>query len=222
MLAAPEPTAYDLRFRALGVPVRVHPTFWVTMLLLGGALNLGVGNADIWPMLVCTGVGFVSILVHEFGHALAYRAFGQWPRVVLYYLGGLAIGTAEERRPERRLAIILAGPGAGLLLLLLTLVVGMVFFGLSFQDLPTLCASILGLRWGDVFSVILRIPGGRIPSLIFLDLIEVNLLWTLLNLLPVFPLDGGQAAGVLLSMHDRHRGQVRLHVLSMITAGLMV
>src|SRR5262249_28285266 len=158
MLAAPEPTAYDLRFRALGVPVRVHPTFWVAMLLLGGGLELGAG-ADVWPVVGFIGGGFVSILVHGYCHAPTYRACGQWPRIVLYYLGGLAIGTAEERRPERRLAIILGGPGAGLLLLLATLGVGMVLSGQGPQGALALCGYYLGLgnKWGDPAPLVLGV-----------------------------------------------------------------
>ena len=36
MLGMPEPTAYDLRFRLLGIPVRVHPLFWIVMAVMGG------------------------------------------------------------------------------------------------------------------------------------------------------------------------------------------
>ena len=35
MLGMPEPTAYDLRFRFLGIPVRVHPLFWLVTAMLG-------------------------------------------------------------------------------------------------------------------------------------------------------------------------------------------
>src|SRR5437899_154170 len=57
MLAMPEPTDFDLRFRLLGIPVRVHPLFWLVTAIMGydqhhPRLTL------IW--IVCV---FVSILV---------------------------------------------------------------------------------------------------------------------------------------------------------------
>ena len=40
-----------------------------------------------------------------------------------------------------------------------------------------------------------------------------------MNLLPIWPLDGGQATQILLSLYDRHRGQRWSHVLSLLVAG---
>ena len=51
-------------------------------------------------------------------------------------------------------------------------------------------------------------------------LIEINLFWGLLNLLPVMPLDGGQIAMVFLTMHDRRQGQRRAYIVSLVAAGL--
>ena len=50
-------------------------------------------------------------------------------------------------------------------------------------------------------------------------LVFINLYWGLVNLLPIWPLDGGQAAQVLLSLYDRHRGQHWSHILSLLVAG---
>ena len=78
-------------------------------------------------MLIFAIVVFVSILVHELGHALAFRRYGTASRIVLYHFGGLAIpeespwGESQWRlsddRPERNeIVISLAGPVAGFLL----------------------------------------------------------------------------------------------------------
>ena len=97
LLAEPPRTAYDLHFRLLGIPVRITPFFWVASVLLGwnlaqgfsaqsqGELSVGVALI-IWTLAV-----LLSILVHEFGHALAFRLFGVESDVVLYHFGGLAI-----------------------------------------------------------------------------------------------------------------------------------
>lgn len=47
----------------------------------------------------------------------------------------------------------------------------------------------------------------KMHSLYYLEtfafLIQINLLWSLFNLLPIWPLDGGQATQILLSLYDR-------------------
>lgn len=218
LLTAPEPTPYDLRFRALGIPVRIHPGFWIASALLGG---IGIDNGSIAPTLIWIACVFVSILVHEFGHALAYRACGQWPRVVLYHMGGLAIGTEEERRPWRRLGIILAGPGAGLALLVVILIGSGLLLRIPPGDLLAICGQMLGRNWPIGHQTAAYALAHPMAFDAFYDLIYINLFWTLINLLPVFPLDGGQAAGVVLTMFNRRGGQYWMHVVSLVTAGII-
>ena len=79
MLAEPNRTPYDLNFRLFGFPVRIHPLFWLGAVLLGGwTFDLGLEYAAIWVAVV-----FVSILVHELGHAIAFRTFGVDSHIVL-------------------------------------------------------------------------------------------------------------------------------------------
>src|SRR5207248_2880544 len=67
----PERTAYDVNFRLFRFPVRIHPWFWIaTLVLSASAWDLGLLFVISWVVVV-----FVSILVHELGHALAFRAF---------------------------------------------------------------------------------------------------------------------------------------------------
>ena len=91
-LSEPKRTGYDLNFSLLGFPCRVHPAFFILPLLfgrsfVGGAnpVNTGVG------LVLIAALFFVSILVHELGHAIAFRRFGIDSRIVLYWMGGLAI-----------------------------------------------------------------------------------------------------------------------------------
>src|SRR3954451_9356765 len=112
LLGEPAPTQGDIHFRFLGIPVRIHPFFWVTSVFLG----IGSKDADPMDILVWVGVVFVSILVHEFGHATMQRRYGGHPRVTLYGLGGLASCNDCDRSPLRQILILLAGPGAGFLL----------------------------------------------------------------------------------------------------------
>src|SRR3954469_20180499 len=158
MLGMPEPTAYDLRFRFLGIPVRVHPLFWLFTAFLG---NPDAGFEIVLPWIGCV---FVSILVHEYGHGLMSRVFHFSPAIVLYSMGGLCYSEAERQTPWQRLAVLFAGPGAGLLLFVC------VWGGYHALGEPHL--SPVGWR-------------------IFRNLIEINLYWSILNLFPIWPLDGG-------------------------------
>ena len=84
LLGEPPESQYDLHFSLLGIPVRVHPYFWLVSVLMGW--NQGDAKlALLWVAAV-----FVSILVHEMGHALVIRYYGWSPRVTLYSFGGLA------------------------------------------------------------------------------------------------------------------------------------
>ena len=117
ILAEPPRSPYDVHFQVLGIPVRVSPMFWLGSAILGAG-----GTGRFW--LMCIGCVFVSILVHELGHALVMRRFGESPRVVLTLFGGLAIHQAPAwsvgvekggRSSWRQILISLAGPGAGFL-----------------------------------------------------------------------------------------------------------
>ena len=72
MLGAAE-TPYDLRFSLLGIPVRIHPLFWAVTAVLGFRMN----ERNLPMVVVWVACVFVSILVHEYGHALMARNFGQ-------------------------------------------------------------------------------------------------------------------------------------------------
>src|SRR5215208_4108329 len=111
----PPPTRYDLRFSVAGIPVRVHPLFWLIAVLLGSSGDVLL--LPIWVLVI-----FVSILIHELGHAFAFRRYGQHSQVVLHFAGGLTIpepvywgsGYANVGlTPNQQIFISLAGPGAG-------------------------------------------------------------------------------------------------------------
>ncbi|MCB9735928.1 MAG: hypothetical protein H6745_25350 [Deltaproteobacteria bacterium] len=124
----------------------------------------------------------LSLLVHEFGHALVARRLKLGPKVVLHGWGGLTFhGRAETNKHDA--FIIAAGPFAGLLLS------AAAFAGYS--ALPHMVPGVLLVR------------DGQYPSLGYalfaLELLyEINLFWSLLNLVPVWPLDGGQLFRLLM------------------------
>jgi membrane-associated protease RseP (regulator of RpoE activity) len=200
MLGASE-TAYDLRFRFLGVPVRIHPLFWLVAVVLGWQ-DRNLPAVALWVACV-----FVSILVHEYGHALMARAFDGSPSIVLWGLGGLCYTGGERQTPGRRLAVVLAGPGAGFLLAGLVILVAAVAFRLTPSD--------------QLDMLIGRGAGADLAFRAIGNLIWINVVWGLVNLLPMWPLDGGQATQILLSLFDRARGQRWCHVVSLLVSGIL-
>ena len=208
-------TPYDLRFRLLDIPVRVHPLFWLTSAVLGWQEN-NLPGVLIW--IVCV---FVSIIVHEFGHGLMARRFHGSPSVVLYGMGGLCYSQGE-RTPWERLAVILAGPGAGFVLCALVLLGTSAVFGLTGSEHLAVVMRLAGIGGSpqQLMSGISKLPSDTALE-IYTNLVWINLMWGLVNLLPIWPLDGGQATQVVLSMVDRKQGSRRAHVVSLLTAGIL-
>lgn len=210
----PQRTPYDLNFQILGIPVRVHPFFWLLSLLLG----MGLHSDDSRGLLLWVVICFVSILVHEFGHALTIRYFGWSPHVVLYSFGGLAIynpSFSPVQRGGRRarntgvvqILISLAGPGAGFLL------AALVFAALLMSNKQALIYF-----YGELRPIGRGTPIENIAILkVIVDLLYVNIYWGLLNLLPIYPLDGGQVSRELFLANSRDGIRQSL-VVSFITA----
>lgn len=219
----PSRTAYDLHFRIAGIPVRVHPFFWLAALILGTSGQWG-GKGEVNPeagiqLLIWTGVLFVSILVHELGHSFVIRYFGQFPRIVMYMMGGLAITdtqsnfgmrTAGRRTPQQQIVISLAGPGAGFVLASLT---------------AALLVALGGRFWlveeFPCYRFSLPDNAARPVGMLISGLLFINIFWGLVNLLPVLPLDGGQVARELFEMSDYGSGLVRCLWLSVITGAVV-
>lgn len=191
IVAEPQPTPADLHFSLLGIRVRVSPWFWLGAAFFGWQVCQSFAEGDNRDMLrylaLWIGVVLVSLLVHELGHALAFRNFGQPAHVVLYHFGGLAIPDAWGRRhlrPFQRLLVSAAGPLAQLLLAALV-VAGLTFGGWLVPFPIAAVAEPLGFYEGRRFA-------SPFVLALFMFLLEVNVFWPLVNLVPVPPLDGGQ------------------------------
>jgi membrane-associated protease RseP (regulator of RpoE activity) len=211
----PPATQYDLRFTVAGIPVRVHPLFWLVAILLGSAGDLLL--LPIWVLVL-----FVSILVHELGHAFAFRRFGQHSHIVLHFAGGLTIpesvswggGWASVAlSPWQEIFISIAGPGAGFLF------AGFVILVVSITGGSVLTTWLFGFIPLPVNAVL---PfGGQYMSALFTLLLWVNVFWGLINLMPVQPLDGGNVARNLFIHYDPLDGLRKSVWLSVITGGLL-
>jgi Zn-dependent protease len=185
------PTPFDLNFSLFGIPVRIHPFFWLVAILTGWNPYL--------PKLIVIWVAcfFVSILVHEMGHALTAKYYGWGPHVVLYSFGGYAAFTPTwGYSTGRSIFVTFAGPGAGFILYA---VVRAIEFALVHQ----------------------RVELSPYAEVALTNLKNINLWWGLVNLLPVFPLDGGQICRTAL-MHWRPSDGFEIALkLSLVTACAM-
>lgn len=213
-------TPYDLRFNLLGIPVRIHPMFWLVSAILGWQ------DKHLDWVVLWVGCVFVSILVHEFGHGLTSKSFRDSPWILLYGMGGLCYSERQGTKAQR-LAIVLAGPGAGFVLFLVVLILSSILLGITPREHMALVPSVLGFT-PDPEAYVSGIQkfgrAGMEPNLKYIAyyfLVQINLLWTFINLLPIWPLDGGQASQIILSAVDPRNGVRRNHILSLVTAGLL-
>ena len=207
MFFEPTSSPYDLSWRMLGTHVRVSPWFWLMTVMMGwSTTRIGFQFLVVW--IVCV---FLSILVHEFGHVLMGRLFGTNGHIVLFGLGGLAIGSNALSNRWQRIAVSFAGPAAGFLLLAVVLFVARdgIYFQWDemehdpwphFQPLPNLSPMVnAGIHF----------------------LIWINLAWGLLNLLPIWPLDGGQMSRDFLGWLSPENGIKAAYGISLAVAGLL-
>lgn len=203
LLFEPPPSQADLHFRVLGIPVRIHPFFWITAVFMG--LNReGTPPAEL---IIWIGVVFFSILVHELGHALTQRRFGGHPWITLHGIGGLASCDDCDDRPRSRILIALAGPAAGFgfaALVIAALALTGRLQGFEWSPLPVRWALIGQATVDPTTETFALAP---VDYLIF-ALLQVNIFWGLVNLIPVYPLDGGQVMRELCTITRPRQGIV--------------
>ncbi len=159
-------------FRAGGITVFVHWSWFMV------AIYEIQQRSQRYTSLAWTGLEYLCffglVLLHEFGHALACRSVGgRADRILLWPLGGVAF-VDPPQRPGATLWSIAAGPLVNVALL-------PVFFG----------AWLLAVRVGW--------PAPATNGLALLQAVALfNLVMLIFNLLPVYPLDGGQILRSLL------------------------
>ncbi len=219
LLGEPPQTPYDLHFSLFGIPVRVHPFFWLIAVLLG--FRPAPKLIDILiPLLIWVVAVFLAILVHELGHAVVMRNYGFSPRIILYGMGGLAssgpaqVYDSRGNSTQAQILISAAGPGAGFLLAGLVIAL-LVLAGPGVQ--------VVHLDENKIVPFVA--PAGRIGSValtVFIwDLLFISIFWGVMNLLPVYPLDGGQIAQKILVAVNPVDG-IRQSLLLSVATGIAV
>jgi len=165
-------------FKIAGIPVHVQPVFFV----IAGLFGLRYIDYGVDVVLIWIATSFVSILVHELGHGLSLKVFGEPSSIVLHGFGGVTISQRRARLTKARSVIVsLAGSLTALAVLWL--------------PMRALWDSEL-VR--DEALRFVRAGGDGFTWLWVVDFLAFqNLWWSIANLLPIRPLDGGNVTAEL-------------------------
>lgn len=162
------------------------------MLLISGKIPVRV-HPFFWLLIIAIGwlnsfsimgtviwgmVILFSVLVHEYGHALTAVAFGQRAHIQLMGLGGATYRSGQKLKLWQEFLIVLNGPLAGFALFLIALALRNMIAGRHF----------------NLFVYAVNIT------------VIANLFWTIVNLLPIQPLDGGHLLRIILESMFGFRG----------------
>ena len=169
--------------RVFGIRVGASPSWFAVLFLIIYLLSdqFTTGSATEAFALAVAGAFafFLSILLHEFGHALAARREGiQIAGIDLWFFGGVAKMSRDTRTPGEEFKVAAAGPAVTLLIIVITWV-----------------AAVALSRTGEFFDSAQFGDESTSPGLRLLGwLAVVNVILLVFNLVPAFPLDGGRIA----------------------------
>jgi Zn-dependent protease len=160
-------------FRVAGIDVFLHWSWFAVAVIEIEYLTSRYSNVA-WSVLEYLAL-FLIVLMHEFGHALACRSVGgKAERIVLWPLGGVAYVNPPQR-PGAMLWSLAAGPLVNVALLPLTLIA----YGVAESQ-----------GWAH--------SAPDLYQFIFTVTFYINLGLLAFNILPIYPLDGGQILRSLL------------------------
>src|SRR5882724_8371459 len=158
-------------FRIAGIQLRIHVTFVLLIAWLAFGYYAQGGSPAATEGVIFVLLLFLCVVLHEFGHALAAKAFGiNTPDITLLPIGGVA-----RLEPMQELFIAVAGPAVNVVIAL-----GLFVAGGSFINPFVNPAAPEGV--------------GLVSQLLI-----INVLLVAFNLLPAFPMDGGRVLRALLA-----------------------
>lgn len=203
-----------VRFRIGKIPVEIHMSHVLITGLLAWMFAQPRGS-NLWPdtvlrdtshpdygatavltLVVWAVVISGSVLVHELGHALASRLFGYKPSIHLVGMGGVTQPNAEGHIPwHRDVLLTLAGPTFGLM---------------------------LGLLSGAGYYLVVKNGGSDGARYILQGAAWANVVWAVVNMLPVPPLDGGRITSAVLQRIFGRPGFLYAQILALVISGAVV
>lgn len=151
-----------------------------------------IQSFSLWGTLMWMVIVVGSVLFHEMGHAYMAKAFNQRPIIALVPFGGVTSFQGDNKLNfKKQFLIVLNGPIFGFLL----------FVG-----------AFLLRKTGVITNPFLQS--------FFFSVQVANLFWTIINLLPVLPMDGGQLLRIGLEASFGIKGFRAALFISMILAGI--
>ena len=178
------------------IPVRIYPFFWIVALLIGWMSSFANASSIQTALLHLALWVFVitfSVLIHEYGHALSAMAFGQKAKIELIGFGGVTYRSGPKLKLWKEFVIVLCGPLFGMVLAIISFIL--------FEKMAERPMSVM------LYTLQL--------------LFNVNFFWTLVNLLPVQPLDGGRLLSIVLEGIFGIRGVKIAFFLSIVIAAVV-
>jgi len=161
-----------------GTKLRIHITFILFLVYIWGANYVSGGAGAAWTGTIFMVLLFVCVVLHEFGHVFAARAFGiNTPDVTLLPIGGVARLERIPEEPGREFVIAIAGP-------LVNVVIALLLMGFSGAEISG--KSLAAIDRGH------ESMADRLAS--------VNLFLAAFNMIPAFPMDGGRILRSLLAI----------------------
>src|SRR3954454_24431676 len=175
--------------RVFGIRIGASPSWFVVLFLmiywLSGLFDdllVGYSNTTAYAIAVAgTLPFFISLVLHELGHAIVARRNGIGvSSIELWFFGGLAKLTREPRTPGEDFRIAAAGPAVTLVIVVLC------------------CAALVFSSVSDVANALTLSFDRASPAVGLLAwLAGINLIVLVFNLVPAFPLDGGRITRAL-------------------------
>ena len=151
----------------------IQPWHWALLAVFGGAFGIK-DREDFLRVALFVLAGFISILIHELGHALTGKKYGARPQIVLHGMGGYAAFPNGRFTRNQSFLVTAAGPA-------IQIALGLFAWAI--------------LKYGSL-------PETEIRTF-FSYLYLVSIFWALINLIPVSPLDGGQMLQSILGPSRR-------------------
>src|SRR5437868_13854345 len=162
-------------FRVAGIQLRIHVTFLLLIGWLAFRYYAEGGTAAAAGSVFFILLLFACVVLHEFGHAFAAKAYGiNTPDITLLPIGGVARLERMPEEPKQELIIAIAGPMVNVII---AACLYMVIGARGHVDPET------AMRGGDML----------------IGLFQINVWLLLFNLLPAFPMDGGRVLRALLA-----------------------
>jgi Zn-dependent protease len=164
-----------------GIGLFMHWTFSLLIaFIIFTSLRSGYNFIQtLWSVLFVLSI-FITVVMHEFGHALAAKNYGiKTKDITLLPIGGLARLEKIPEKPIEELVVAFAGPLVNIMLALIT------GFFVAIPSEPDVLAA--------------QLSGGVNSHNFLLNFLIVNLALAIFNLIPAFPMDGGRVLRALLS-----------------------